>query len=104
MNNAEFRAHMVLRGAVFLVLEILQDADAPDLISLCLLFLVRLENGEHNSQTSFKFMLYMCSVDKQKNTQNIRNAEALISKSLERPGITENMRKMAGTIRNTKFQ
>ena len=104
MHNTEFRAHMVLRGAVFIVLEILQDADAPDLISLCLLFLVRLENGEHNSHTSFKVMLYLCSCDKQKNTQNIRNAEAIISKSLERPGITENMRKMAGTIRNTKFQ
>jgi len=104
MHNTEFRAHMVLRGAVFIILEILQDADTPDLISLCLLFLVRLENGEHNSHTSFEVMLYMCSGDKQKNTQNIRNAEAIISKSLERPGITENMRKMAGTIRNTKFE
>jgi hypothetical protein len=104
MHNTVFRAHMVLRGAVFIVLEILQDADAPELISLCLLFLVRLENGEHNSHTSFKVIRYMRSCDKQRNTQNITNAEAIISKSLERPGITENMRKMAGSIHNNKFQ
>lgn len=104
MNNAQFRAHMLLRGAVFLVLEALQNADALDLISLCLVFLSHLENGEHNAQTSFKFMRYMCSFDKEKNTFRIENVEALIAKSLERPGITENLLKMAGTIRSTKFE
>ena len=103
MSNTEFRAHMVKHGAVFVVLEILQDADTPHLISLCLLFLSGLGNKEHTLEISFKFVLYMCSVDKHKHMHNIENAEALIAKSLECPGITDNMRKMAATIRNTKF-
>ena len=104
MNNTEFRSHMVKRGGVFIVLEILQDADTPRLISLCLLFFSGLGNRENTSQISCKFVLYMYSVDKQKNMHNIENAEALISKSLECPGITENMHKMAATISNTKLK
>ena len=51
---SQFRQHMIQNSAVSLVLEILQGTVDVDLLTLCLLFLSRLQPGDHTAHTTGK--------------------------------------------------
>jgi len=98
MAVACFREHMIQKGAISRVLEILQSTVDVDLLTLCLLFLSKVQRDDHNAYTTGRMLRSHSAEDRKRILSNLQNADFLVAKSLECRGATPQMRELADSI------
>jgi hypothetical protein len=103
MVVVEYREHMARGGAIFVILEILRNTRDARLVGLCLLFLSRLNPGDHNSHNTGRLIRNMSTATKQRSLYNISNVDKLIRESLLCDGVTSEMNELAQRIRHVKM-